>query len=430
MSNLVPHRVTSLRSLIEQFLKERLDAKLEKLKVDANSELEQVVAQFKVSVWLEDAARRVIQIQAVTHSLKPIHPDAKGSSLYCEPAALTKLRVVGSHVLGTQFDVDVVGNAAALDVYKFLKLSLEGDTLLELCLCNDADLAAALNEDPTTARRWMAAFGSLADVRGNPTSHTQAKQVFWLLEGEDPHDSASFHLLAPLFPTSLVHRVYQQVQADRFSDQAKAAREARKKGEFSDRPVRDYPQMAVQKLGGTKPQNISQLNSERRGDNFLFASLPPLWKTFDARAVLNAKSLFKAWAQRREVWREAQTLRKFLASGPPANALTRERVTKHVDNLIDDLLCWRASLQNLEPGWSMQEGCQLPSYQALWMDPPEDTDTNALSQESAAEQVAEDFARWLNEQLREQSLPVGSDEFIEWKRRAIDQFKDNEREAA
>jgi hypothetical protein len=44
--------------------------------------------------------------------------------------------------------------------------------------------------------------------------------------------------------------------------------------------------------------------------------------------------------------------------------------------------------------------------------------------------VAEDFARWLNEQLREQSLPVGSDEFIEWKRRAVAQFKDHNRDVA
>ena len=430
MSNQSPHKVAQLRSLIDRFLKDRLDAKLDKLKEDAVAEREQLVTQFKTQTWLEDAAHRVTQIQAVTHSLKPIHPDAKGSSLYCEPGSLATPKVVGSHVLGTHFDIDVVGNAAALDVYKFLKLSLGGESLLELCLRNDTDLAAALHEDPTTAKRWMTSFGNLVGVRSNPTSHTQAKQVFWLLEGEDPQNSASFHLLAPLYPTSLIHRVYQQVQEDRFSDEAKAAREARKKGEFSDRTVRDYPQLAVQKLGGTKPQNISQLNSERRGDNFLFASLPPLWKALEVRAVLHVRTLFKVWSQRREVWREAQALRKFLATRPPANSPTRERVNQHVDTLIDDLLCWRASLQDLAPGWSAQEGCQLPGYQGAWLDTPDNADANSFAQESAAEQVAEDFARWLNDQLREQSLPVGSDEFIEWKRRAIGQFKEQERDTA
>lgn len=37
---------------------------------------------------------------------------------------------------------------------------------------------------------------------------------------------------------------------------------------------REYPNLAVQKFGGTKPQNISQLNSER-GWQQLSAGLSP-----------------------------------------------------------------------------------------------------------------------------------------------------------
>ena len=124
-----PQRIAALRAVIADFLKKRLDDKLEKIKDDdeaapaRRAELQQA---FIPATWLEDAARRVGQIQAVTHSLKPIHPDAKGTNLYTPPQALAALPVVGSHCLGDDFAGDVVGNAAALDVYKFLKLEHQG----------------------------------------------------------------------------------------------------------------------------------------------------------------------------------------------------------------------------------------------------------------------------------------------------------------
>ena len=54
--------------------------------------------------------------------------------------------------------------------------------------------------------------------------------------------------------------------------------------------VEAYASLAVQELGGTKPQNISQLNSERRGDNYLLASLPPVWKTVAVQPVHGSRT--------------------------------------------------------------------------------------------------------------------------------------------
>lgn len=290
MENVDTQCVAELRALIAGFLKKRFDDKLEKLKDDDPKRAE-LHAQFIPANWLEDAARRVNQIQAVTHSLKPIHPDAKGTSLYSPRHVSPTQPVVASHCLGNDFASDVVGNAAALDVYKFLKLEHQGRSLLALSLARDANFAAALSSDAAQAQAWMAAFAGLAERRGRAASHTLAKQLYWLT-GEDPHDDASFHLLAPLYATSLAHRVYQTVQDDRFSEEAAVARIAKKEGKYSARPVREYPQLAIQKLGGTKPQNISQLNSERRGENLLFASLPPAWRSTDVKPLLGTDSMF------------------------------------------------------------------------------------------------------------------------------------------
>lgn len=421
-------RSAELCSLIERFLTERLNGKLEKLAAD-DPKRQELRDQFQTAAWLEDAARRVAQIQAVTHSLKPIHPDAKGSSLYLAPDQLTASHTVGTHSLGPQYDADVVGNAAALDVYKFLKLSHEGQTLLELAVAGDADLAAALCPDAARANEWMEAFAGLAKPRGKPASHTLAKQLYWLT-GTNAHDDQAFHLLAPLYPTSLVHRVYLQLQDDRFSDEAKAARAARKAGEPHARPVREYPQLAIQKLGGTKPQNISQLNSERRGDNVLLASLPPVWKSADVRALLNVDSLFKVFGGRKEVKQQALALRRFLMTDPARNMDTRRQVEEWIATLIDELVFFQAELLTLQPGWSDAAACELPLAQRMWLDPDaERAEGPRMDAEDAVEEIAADFARWVNQQLRD-PLPVGDPEFMHWRKLARDEFAALEREAA
>ncbi len=423
MSTQDPERSSAIRAVIADFLQQRLATKIEKLAEDDPKRAE-LQTQFIPAVWLEDAARRVVQIQAVTHSLKPIHPDAKGSSLFREPSALPPVAEVGSHNLGASFDADVVGNAAALDVYKFLKLSHQGRSLLDLAAAADADLGAALNADPTVAPAWMAAFAGLAAPRGKVASHTQAKQIYWPI-GDNPHDDAGYHLLAPLYPTSLVHRVYLALQDDRFSDAAKAARDARKAGELHERPVREYPNLAIQSLGGTKPQNISQLNSERRGDNCLLASLPPVWKSVDVKPLYGVDSLFKRYGGRKEVRTLAANLRRFLEGDPAANLKTRQRRDELVDALIDELMQFTAELGTLDAGWSTATECDLPPAHRAWLDP----DGCDPAVDDAADRVASDFANWLNGQLRD-PLPVGDAEFLHWRKLAREQFKQAEREAA
>lgn len=95
---------------------------------------------------------RVTQIQCATHTLKPIHPDARGSNLYVLPQNLPSLTEVGTHCLGANYRDDVVGNAAALDVYKFLTLQHQGQTLLQLACVEDADFLAALSNDAKEAQ--------------------------------------------------------------------------------------------------------------------------------------------------------------------------------------------------------------------------------------------------------------------------------------
>ena len=417
----------SYRAAISVFLQERLQAKLDKLKPD-DPQRDEVIASFADDLWLTSAAKRVEQIQAVTHSLKPIHPDARGTNLYVEPHTLPPLTVLGSHALGERLVGDVVGNAAALDVYKLLKLEVSGRSLLTALLAHDADALAALDADPAKAQAMRDAFVSLIQPRAEgPRSHTLAKQLYWLT-GTDTCDDSQYSLLAPLFATSLAHAIYGQVHEDRFGESNKAARQARRERKMHHCEYHDYPGLAVQNMGGTKPQNISQLNSERRGVNYLLSSLPPNWSSSAVRLPVHATSVFdRLFIARPEVRRAVRALRVFLESEPEANLSTRERREALLDVLVDELVLLAAELQqSLQPGWTGDDErfADLHRSEQLWLDPlraenPHEADfAREWLQMDWPTDVGKRFANWLNAQLSGK-LPVGDAEARAWQKELL-----------
>lgn len=411
------------RSAIQAFLQDRLQSKLDKLPDDDPKRTE-LIAQHQPAVWVEDAARRVAQIQAVTHSLKPIHPDARGTNLYVSPSTLAAHNLVGSHVLGDRFVSDVVGNAAALDVYKFLRLEVDGRSLLDWLLADDPDVLRALSDDPDQARQWRAAFVGLVQGRDEvASSHSKAKQLYWLTGG-DASDDTQYHLLAPLYATSLAHSVHGVLNEDRYGETNKAAREARNNKKPHDGVHRVYPALAVQKLGGTKPQNISQLNSERGGVNYLLGSLPPQWQSRPLPQPWNMVSIFDHLLLGQEDVRQTvQAFLRFLQENPPANIDTADRVDAYVSSLIDHLVSLSNRAQHAWPdGWTADSRCTLVRAEQLWLDPMRCLQDEAFYQEwqwmDWPEQIGHRFGNWLNAQL-DGALPVGEIEHRQWKKELL-----------
>ncbi|MGP9686914.1 type I-F CRISPR-associated protein Csy1 [Halomonas sp. AOP25-F1-15] len=417
-------RAAEIRSGIKAFLKERFDTKAEKLAPD-DPKYQALVEQFQFDTWINDAARRVGQLQVVTHSLKPIHPDAKGSNLYAPPESLHAHNLVGSHVLSADFAGDVVGNAAALDVYKFLKLQFEEKSLLERALENDSDFAKALSDNPEQAQAWINAFAAITEPRGEHASHTRGKQLYWLV-GDDAadleNDAENFHLLAPLYATSLAHCIFQTINHDRFSEEAKETRKAKREGKYAEQPVHSYPNLAVQKMGGTKPQNISQLNSERGGNNYLLASMPPSWNVRDIRLPMKVDSVFKPFGifyYTGGVKGLVKDLKQFLETNPSTDMHTRDLRDDYTAMLMDELALFAMQMHSLPAGWSANEKCELVVEEAFWLDPGRAEEDAAFREARNSEEWADDirhrFANWLNAALGEK-LPLGDVEFRHWQK--------------
>lgn len=404
-----------IRAVIDGFLAECLQEKLTTKKNDDGAQA--LRATFQPAAWLANAAHRAGQLQQVTHGLKFTHPDARGTSLNSGGNPAAGPHLVGSDCLLGRGEPDVVGNAAALDVYKFLRLEVDGHSLLELALARDPALAAALSDDSDQAAAWLSAFAGLAEPRSKTASHALAKQVYW------PLDDGGYHLLAPLFPSSLAHRVWSTIREHRFGDDAKAAREAAREHRPHPGGYREYPDLAIRKFGGTKAQNISYLNSERRGENWLLPALPPTWRSDPARPPLHLETVFGPWfGRRRRARMLTDGLRDYLrrVRDPERNnLLIRETRAEWIAAIMAELLQFAAELQAIPAGWSADPDCRLVPAERWWLDPRRALhDPDFATARAAApwrDQISERFGNWLNARLQTEVTPMGEPEFQAWR---------------
>jgi CRISPR-associated protein Csy1 len=420
-------RSEAFRSAIAAFIDSQREAKLNG-KEHANA-----ASKHDYGTWLADAARRVRQLQAATHVLKATHPSARGSNLNVQPSELPAHVEIGTHVLGSSYAEDVaVDNAAALGLLKFLKLEVEGRCLLDWVQSRDPDMRQALHRDEATAESWMAAF-SLVRNDLQPATHKAAKQLYWLV-GDDPADDTQYYLLQPLFSSSLAHAVHAEIQDARFGDLNKAARQARRDKQPFEGTYRNYSNLVTRKLGGTKPQNISQLNSERGGVNYLLASLPPRWTQARAIRLLGQESAVEQFGWRREVRDLVNQLAAFLLTDPDPTEPTRHK-RKGIEQALGAQLAAFASIvqDSHEPGWTRDPNCQLPQCEQLWLDPgrielpPRDEHLADDLAFNAAytfgqwpDDVASRFAHWVNARLHDAGLvTVSVAEHRHWARQAI-----------
>ncbi len=409
----------ALRQQISEFLDERLEDKLKGIKdndPERTPKEQQLREKFQRETWIADAARRVSRLQLVTHPTKATHPDNQATSLNIAPPDLPSHPLVGSHILEEDFITDVAGNAGDLDVFQFLQIEHDGQTLLDRALNEEPELAHAFSDDAEQGMEWIRSFASIAEPSESVQADPRAKQIYWLV-GEEPTRNTDFHLLVPLFSTVLAQRIHTVINDARFSDESKAARKAYWSGEFSEHEHREYPDLAQQRLGGANAQNVSLFNTKRRGSTYLLASLPPNWQTAEVRPLWHTESAFRAFGRRREVRQTLRELERFLETEPQPNKETRRYRDALVAALVDELLMFAAELQGLEPGWSADPACQLSEEEALWLDPERATSDPDFAQRREAgdwvTEIRERFAAWLNQRLQ-QKLPVGDAEHRHW----------------
>lgn len=372
------------------------------------NERRELELRYETRAWLTDAASRAGQISLVTHAAKYTHGDVKSSSIFTKTTASEGYL---STATLTKPAADAVGNAAALDVAKLLQTETDGDSLLACLQRNDHSALAALAESDEQLATWVEGF-SRALTTKQPTSHKLAKQVYFPV-GE------GYHLLNPLFSSSLAQEMHQRIVDHRFSDESKAAWKARREKRGYPQPLVIFPNTAIMNFGGTKPQNISSLNSSRGGRVWLLPSSAPQWESLP-KPPLGYKSMFARGPFEYATHGTRRRLISLLVdSGNENNLRIRRARERYVDEIIDTLFNVAAEIQRQDwAGWTTHEKCELKPHQQLWLDPWRAKTDKAFFNERDKDQwqaaVAEDFAKWLNSHLRQAELSVGQTERREW----------------
>mgnify|MGYP000906231814 CR=1 FL=1 len=421
MTNSTFSRKDELKKVLDDFLQSRLRPKLEELEKaaskDSNLQLEadksKRIKQYSSETWIGNAAQRANQLKFATHTLKHANGDAKGSVLLCEPETLPKGDFLSTKDLKA-LTIDCTGNAAHMDVYAFLMLKFEGKTFFELIESRDPDMLCLLAKERSDAEERITAFKKLKSQDAIPRTHSLAKQLYWL-DGDDPGDDSQYQILAPLYSLALANEIHSVIQRNRRAEDE--AKKNKTPNEHATITIASYPELAIQKLGGSNPINISKLNAERGGRNNLLASVPPIWHSAQTRPPFYVESIFEMLAKRKALKATVTELRHFLESNPPKNLRTRNERERLVFDIIDYFRFFAISLTELEPGWTTDKRCKLQQSQMLWLDAGraaiDERFASARKVSDWKQRVSNSFAAWLNSELS-QKLDFSDVEYEFW----------------
>lgn len=398
---------------IQNFLNERkelwLKDRLKKAENDSViSELQgQADDKFSLKEWLPDAAKRVTQLSMVSHPSKFSHPSAKTSSVIAQAKQINDGYLRSGNV---SYPLDVFGNAAAMDVFKFLSLPLtEKLTVLDGFERQEESLKTLLVGADLDFETLGTEFLKIKATDTSVKTDHLVKQVYF------PIEQAEYHLLSVLTPSGLITRLKQSIDTIRFSEETKQAKELRRKNEHHEIGYADIFDLTITAYGGTQPQNVSVLNSQNAGRAYLLSSCPPM---LEKRAIRLPKTDFFAQCLYRKNYQESFIqLHKFMQLDLNNDDI-RTAIRNIIQFVIDQILVLASKTREYSvEGWSNQDYyASLPKLQRIWLDKIYQTERE--EDHDWRDELSREIARWIlrsYEKVISDAYKLGTGEILDVK---------------
>lgn len=325
--------------------------------------------------WLENVIGMIDKCKFATHIGKFTHPDSKVNMLDYNNEGVEGYVTTG----GLSNTTDIAINAAYLSVANLLLLELENNkTVLDNILDNNLMLNEELSEWDIDILNYKAILNDMMDCHVNESTEEVLKQVYF------PLGNNEYKLLTVMSPSSILIKLGNKLKKIRND-----SRECRY--DKSEKYGQEYCMILNQSkvgFGGTKPQNISTLNSKAGGSFYMLESLPPKWKHIDKLPKVN---FFDEIIYKKNIEDELKSLHKLFKTDYN-NKKIRDSIAYNLNCIIDEVMNYAYDLQEKEANWS-EKLIKLPMHQKIWLDEAYREERN-LSDEWIS-QVANDFSIWL-----------------------------------
>tara|TARA_R110001583_G_scaffold97103_3_gene241850 strand:- start:743 stop:2113 length:1371 start_codon:yes stop_codon:yes gene_type:complete len=437
-----------VKATVLRFLKEQCDKKLEPdlkalEKLDAMKDAEKIASlqanisaikvKYEAENWMADAANRMAkQLRFGTHISKGIHPDSKGNNLNFNTTSSLPEGIVGSQTL-SDLPIDANGNAAALPLATFFEAEVEasnGVKLRKLIQSQHSAVEGAFSSNGELSAQYANSFKTALDnAIEEPTTYERNKQLLWPMNNAISDNA--YVAVVPLYPSALTSQFFQKINNARFSEENKLARENRKKKSVDQQSYLSIPDIAIVRLGGTKPQNISQLTSKQSGRSYLLSSMPPKYEAkIEYRITKSQISLFNARLVQCCGLGLGQLYQ--VISDFKNTVDVRDSRKEALDLILASIFALVEQIHKMyTPGWS--KDYQLSMHEKYWLDPhradlegEEDFAENRLSSDWQATIVGQ-FSLWINARLQKRFKNIakdfGDEEYFEWQREIEDAIK-------
>lgn len=337
------------------------------------AELNEFLAPFKEKYcpenWLKEAKIMAENLKVGTHISKGIHPSSRGDNVNFTKAVYHHF--VGTHTLKNSVYLDANSPRGAIDLplvsfFEWEVIENSGIKLRDVILKNDDVIKSCFADDFNLSCEYQQVFfNCLNNQLTNANTHERNKQILYPLTNAD---GDNYHVLVALYPSVLTHEVFHKINV-RYSDDNKAARDNRHKKTAIQAPYISFVDLAVVQLGGTKPQNVSQLMSKQGGRNYLLPSLPPRFKESEGiRISKNSKSIFNSKSLYYKVRNHFKQLFNIVKDQKNTVDIRDSRKVI-LDEIIYEIFTIATHIQNTYPaGWSNDYN-NLSMSEKYWLDP-------------------------------------------------------------
>jgi len=390
-----------MNEIVSKFFDKRKEAWIKKnlkssMEEDEVLELhEKSAIEFSREVWLPNASKRARQISISTHPCTFSHPSARKNKNGYVTSVIAEVEKREDGFLRTgnvEVQSDALGNAAALDVHKFLTLSMsDGKQLIEH-IKEETPLALSLlnikNKDYNELRDEF-----LAMVSNSTESVTSSKikQVYFPIDD-------SYHQLSILTNSGMVFELRKRLNKIRFGEDEdekkhlKLLRDKRRNSEFSEDGYREIFGLTTIGYGGTKPQNISVLNNQNGGKAQLLNSMPPL---LEKRDIHFPKVDF--FRNSISIWEFKSTFYSlhYLYQREVNNMEIRDDRDAYYGEIIDKIIERMYAVREVSIEQYYEKSSKLKHYQKIWLIESEVHKKEREKDDEWLEKLLKEIARWI-----------------------------------